>query len=421
VELIAFSSNIQHFWKHLDFLKFWMGDTVTQFTGQITDLALPTVAILTLQVTAFQLGILDALGFIAFPTLGLFVGVWMDRMRRRPVMIAANLVQVATLASVPMAYALGMLGLYQLCAVSLIMGTSTLFFDVAYQSYLPSLVNKEDVVEGNQKLQTSASAAQVVGPSVASGMMQLVGAALSLAADSFGTLISVLTLVSIRKPEPNPECSSANGQSSFFAEMKDGVRVITGNKLLWTQAGCTGTANLGSNIFFVAIFLYAYRILNISEGVIGVAFSIGAVGFLVGVLVTTALTRKVGLGRSIALAAAASFGLLIVLLAHGSYAVLTIGVGFFVSSLGIPIYNINQVSLRQIITPNRLQGRMNATMRTLVWGTIPAGSFLGGIFSTCFGIIPTLIIGSVISGASFLWIVLGPIFKLSKQPEPVDD
>ncbi len=301
------------------------------------------------------------------------------------------------------------------------MGTSTVFFDVAYQSYLPSLVNKEDIVEGNQKLETSASAAQVVGPSVASGMMQLIGAALSLTADAFGTLISVFTLASIRKPEPKPERSSADGQTHFFAEMKEGIGVITGNKLLWTQAGCTATSNLGSSIFFVAIFLYAYRTLGISEGIIGVAFSIGAVGFLMGVLVSSAITKKLGLGRTIALSAAANFGLLIVLLANSSLAVLIIGAALFVSSLGNPIYNINQVSLRQIITPNRLQGRMNATMRTIVWGTIPVGSFLGGIFSTSFGIIPTLVIGSVISGASFLWIALGPIFKLRDQPEPASD
>ena len=415
---MAFKGNL---WKHWDFLKFWTGDTVTQFTGQITNLALPTIAVLTLRVTALQLGILDALGFIAFPTLGLFVGVWMDRMRRRPVMIVANLIQVATLASVPMGYVLGVLGLYQLYAVSLIMGTSTVFFDVAYQSYLPSLVNKEDIVEGNQKLETSASAAQVVGPSVASGMMQLIGAALSLTADAFGTLVSVFTLASIRKPEPKPERSSDDGQTHFFAEMKEGIRVITGNKLLWTQAGCTATSNLGSSIFFVAIFLYAYRTLGISEGIIGVAFSIGAVGFLMGVLVSSAITKKLGLGRTIALSAAGNFGLLIVLLANSSLAVLIIGAALFVSSLGNPIYNINQVSLRQIITPNRLQGRMNATMRTIVWGTIPVGSFLGGIFSTRFGIIPTLVIGSVISGTSFLWIALGPIFKLREQPEPASD
>ena len=415
---MVFEGNL---WKHWDFLKFWTGDTITQFTGQITDLALPTVAVLTLQVTAFQLGILNALGFIAFPTLGLFVGVWMDRMRRRPVMIAANLVQVVTLASVPVAYALGVLWLYQLYAVSLIMGTSTLFFDVAYQSYLPSLVNREDVVEGNQKLQTSASAAQVVGPSVASGLMQVIGGALSLTADAFGTLVSVFTLVSIRKPEPKPERSSTNGQLHFFSEMKEGIRVITGNKLLWTQAGCTGTSNLGSSIFFVAIFLYAYRVLGISPGIIGVAFSIGSVGFLLGVLVSSAVTRRLGLGRTIALSTACGFGLLIVLVAHSSFGVFIIGAALFVGNFGNPLYNINQVSLRQIITPNRLQGRMNATMRTIVWGTIPVGSFLGGIFSTSFGIIPTIVIGSLVSGGSFLWIVIGPIFKLRKQPEPASD
>ena len=408
-------------WHHRGFLKFWTGDTFTQFTGQITDLALPTIAVLTLQVTAFQLGILNALGFIAFPTLGLFVGVWMDRIRRRPVMIVVNLVEVVTLATVPAAFVLGVLGLYQLYAVALIMGTCTLFFDVAYQSYLPSLVNREDVVEGNQKLQTSASAAQVVGPSVASALMQLFGAALSVVADVFGTLVAVLTLISIRSPEPKLERGSVDDQRRFFAEMAEGIRVITGDKLLWTQAGCTGTSNLGFNIFGVAILLYAYRILGISKGVIGIAFSMGAAGFLAGVLISSALTKRLGLGRTIALSAAGSFGLLIVLLANGSFAVLTIGFAFFVGYLGTPIYNINQVSLRQIITPNRLQGRMNATMRTIVWGTIPAGSLLGGMLSTSCGIIPTLVVGSLISGGSFLWIVLGPIFKLSKQPEPVGD
>jgi MFS family permease len=407
-------------WKHRDFLKFWMGDTVTQFTGQITDLALPTVAVLTLQVTAFQLGVLNGLGFIAFPTLGLFVGVWMDRIRRRSVMIVVNLIEVATLATVPAAFLLGILGLYQLYAVSLIMGTCTLFFDVAYQSYLPSLVNKEDVVEGNQKLQTSASAAQVVGPSVTSAMMQFFGAALSIAADAFGTLVAALMLVSIRKPEPKPEQSPSDGQRHFFAEMREGIEVITRNKLLWTQAGCTSTYNLGANIFGVALLLYAYRTLGISKGIIGIAFSIGAVGFLVGVLISSAVTKKLGLGRAIALSAAAGFGLLIVLLARSNFAVVIIGAAFFVASLGNPIYNINQVSLRQVITPNRLQGRMNATMRTIVWGSIPIGSLLGGIFSTSFGITPTLIIGSLISGGSSLWIVLGPTFTLRKQPEPVD-
>ena len=179
--------------------------------------------------------------------------------------------------------------------------------------------------------------------------------------------------------------------------------------------------NLGSQIFFVAIYLYAYRILGISEGVIGIAFSIGALGFLVGTLSASYVTKKLGLGRSIALSTAGGFALLIVPLAKGSLAVVVIGVALFVAYVGVPIYGINQVSLRQIITPNRLQGRMNATMRTIVWGTIPLGSFMGGIFSASLGIVQTLIIGGLISGGSILWIILGPIFKLSRQPQPADD
>jgi MFS family permease len=380
------------------------------------------VAVLTLQVTAFQLGVLNALGFIAFPVLGLFVGVWMDRTKRRPVLITMNLIQVAALGTIPVAFELGLLGLYQLYVVSLVMGTTTLFFDVAYQSFLPSLVKREKLVEGNQKLQISASAAQVIGPSVASGLMVVLGPANAVASDVLGTFAAALLLISIRRTEPSPG-SGRNGERHFFAEMKEGIRVITSNKLLWTQAGCTGMANLGSNIFTVAMFLFAYRTLGITQGQIGIAFSMGAVGFLIGALVSSKFTRRVGLGRTIAFSVALNFGQMIILLAHGSFAVLVLGLGFFVSSMGAPIYNINQVSLRQIITPNRLQGRMNATMRTIIWGTIPVGSLLGGVLSGpgALGVIPTLILGALVSGFSSLWIVLGPTFKLVKQPEPVKD
>jgi predicted MFS family arabinose efflux permease len=408
-------------WAHRDFLKLWSGDTITQFTGQISGLALPTVAILTLDVSGLELGVLNALEFIAFPTLGLFVGVWMDRMKRRPVLIAANLVQVATLATVPAAYFLGVLGLYQLYVVALVMGITTVFYDVAYQSYLPSLVPREDLVEGNQKLQTSASAAQVIGPSVASGLMHFMSAALSVAWDSAGTLAAAFALGLISKPEPEPSGSQGKEGRNFFREMREGIRVVTGNRLLWTQAGCTATANLGGNMFNVAVLLFAFRTLGISKDTIGIAFSIGAVGFLFGVFASSAVTSRLGLGRTIALSIFMNLGELLVLLAGGTFAVLILGAAFFIGGFGIPIYNINQVSLRQIITPNRLQGRMNATMRTIVWGTLPVGALLGGASVSAFGVVDTMIAGALVSGGSSLWIVLGPIFKLKKQPEPVPE
>jgi len=402
-------------------MRFWFGDTVTQFTSQITALVLPTLAILTLNITDFQLGILNALGFIAFPTLGLFAGVLLDRVKRKPVMILVNVVRIMTLATIPVTYLLGVLSLYQLYIVALFMGICTLFFDVGYQSYLPSLVDKENLVEGNQKLQVSASAAAIIGPSVASGLMGLIGAAMSVVADVIGFFVSVLMLISIRKPELKPEPHLPEGQGHFFTEMKEGIKVVTGNKLLWTQAGCTAMGNLGSNIFGVAILLYAYRVLGISESIIGIAFSIGAMGFMIGVIVSSTVTDRLGLGRATAVSSMASFGLLIVLLAGGGYSVIVIGIAYLVSGVGNPIYNINMVSLRQIITPNRLQGRMNATMRTIIWGTIPIGSFLGGVLSSSIGLVPTLVIGSLVAGCASLWVIFGPILKLRELPEPVQD
>jgi MFS family permease len=390
-------------------MRFWFGDTVTQFTSQITALVLPTLAILTLNITDFQLGILNALGFIAFPTLGLFAGVLLDRVKRKPVMILVNVVRIMTLATIPVTYLLGVLSLYQLYIVALFMGICTLFFDVGYQSYLPSLVDKENLVEGNQKLQVSASAAAIIGP------------AMSVVADVIGFFVSVLMLISIRKPELKPEPHLPDGQGHFFTEMKEGIKVVTGNKLLWTQAGCTAMGNLGSNIFGVAILLYAYRVLGISESIIGIAFSIGAMGFMIGVIVSSTVTDRLGLGRATAVSSMASFGLLIVLLAGGGYSVIVIGIAYLVSGVGNPIYNINMVSLRQIITPNRLQGRMNATMRTIIWGTIPIGSFLGGVLSSSIGLVPTLVIGSLVAGCASLWVIFGPILKLRELPEPVQD
>lgn len=377
------------------------------------------MAIFALQATGFQVGLIEALGFIAFPILGLFVGVWMDRTRRRPVLIAMDLVQVAALATIPAAYLLGVLGLYQLYAVSLAMGTTTLFFDVAYQSYLPGLVGRHQLVEGNQKLQISGSAAQVMGPTIASALMGLFGAPRAVTADALGTMAAALLLISIRKREAPVE--PAGTERHFFAEMKEGIRVITSNKLLWTQAGCTGTSNFGSNMFNVAMILFAYRTLGITPSTIGLAFSLGSAGFLLGALVTSRVTGYLGLGRTIAISISGNFGLLIALFASGGSAVFVLGAAFFVSFFGVPIYNINMVSLRQIITPNRLQGRMNATMRTIIWGTIPAGAFVGGVMTVTLGLVPTMVAGGVISGSAFLWVVLGPIFRLKKQPEPAND
>jgi len=406
-------------WSHRDFMRLWASETIGAFGRQVTGLALPTVAILLLGAGPFEMGVLNGLGVLAFPLLGLFVGVWADRWRRRPIMVAANLGRMVALGSIPFAYVLGLLHLYQLYIVSAIVGVFTVFFDVAYQSYLPSLIDRADLVEGNSKLETSQSAAQVAGPAIAGFLIQLVDAAKAIAADAAAFLASAIFIFSIKKAEPNPQASAQD--PNFLAELKEGAAIVFGNAILRRIAGCTATSNLGTGIVFTVFLIYAYEQLQLTPSVIGVIFGIGSVGVLLGAMVAAKVARELGLGRTIAISILiSSVGLLIVPLASFWPAVMVLTVSQMVAGFGIPVYNINQISLRQAITPDRLQGRMNATMRTIVWGTIPLGSFLGGILGSQVGVVPTIVAGAVISSLSAVWVVFGPVMSLREAPTPVE-
>jgi MFS family permease len=401
-------------WRHRDFQRLWFGDTVSQFTSQVTQLALPTVAILLLGASAFQMGLLGTLQLLSFPTLGLFVGVWADRYRRRPIMIAANLGRMFALGSIPILTILGLLSLNLLYVVAVITGVCTVFFDVSYQSYLPVLIDKADLVEGNSKLQLSASAGQVAGPALAGFLIELVGAARAIAVDAGGFLTSALAILSIRKTETKPQKLAS---PDFFGEMKEGARVVLGSRVLSSIAGCTATSNLGSSMAFVVLLIFAYRDLKLSPGLVGVIFSIGSLGVLFGAWAAGSTAKKLGLGRSIAISSIAGIGMLIVPLALYEPPVLVLAGGQLIAGALTAIYNINQVSLRQAITPDRLQGRMNATMRTIVWGTIPLGSFLGGVLGESIGVVLTITLGAVISMLALFWILLSPVVRLKSIPE----
>jgi len=401
-------------WRHKDFQRFWFGDTVGQFTAQITSLALPTMAILTLGANAFQVGLLGALQLLAFPVLGMFVGVWADRYRRRPIMIVSEIGQVAALSSVPLTAFFHLLSLTLLYIVAAVTGVCTVFFDVCYQSYLPVLIDKSDLVEGNSKLQLSASAGQVGGPALAGFLIEVVDAAQAIALDALGSLISALALISIRKVEPKPE---APVDRDFFGEMKEGAKVVLGNRTLWSIAGCTATWNLGVNLAGVVLLIFEYDILGLSPGLVGVTFSVGSLGVLFGAWIAASAGKKLGLGRSIVLSSIGSIGLFLVPLALFGVPVIVLATSQFIIGATSAVYNINQVSLRQAITPDRLQGRMNATMRTIVWGTIPIGSFLGGILGQSIGVITAIVVGGVISTLGVLWVLFSPVLALKVIPE----
>jgi MFS family permease len=405
-------------WSHRDFKRLWFSDTVSQFGNQFTTLALPILAVLSLHASAFELGILLALQTIPFPTLGLFVGVWADRLRKRPIMVICNFGRMVTLASIPVTYFLSTLTLNQLFAVAAVNGVFTVFFEISYQSYLPVLIDRVDLVEGNAKLQASASGAQVVGPGIAGIVYQLIGGALTIAVDAVGYLASVLALFSIRKNEQKRTIDpQPNGTSNFFAEMREGVSIVFRNSILWRLMSCTATLNFGGAIGGAVFVIFLLNMLKFSPALIGIVGTVGAVGFFLGTILTPNITKRIGLGPSIALSSVISvITMLSPLALFGAAFPIIAGVGF-ITGLALPVYNINQVSLRQTIVPDRLQGRMNATFRTVNWGTLPVGSIIGGILGTYLGIVPTILFGGAITGLGVLWVVAGEVLGLKEIPK----
>ena len=401
-----------------DFLKFWIGQTVSEAGSQVTALALPTLAILVLNANPFQVGLLAALEFLPFPTLGLVAGVYADRIRRRPIMIASDVARMVLIASIPVAFLLGYRSIYQLYVVGLVMGVFNVFFGISVQSYMPVLVNRSDLVEGNTKLEVSRSVAQLSGPALAGFLIQSAGAVRSLWVDSGSFLVSAACLWLIRKPEPQPVPASTSGRAGFWAEMKEGIEVVFHNSTLWKIAGATATSNL-SNGAFAVFLIFAYNILHLSPGRVGLIFAFAALGSLFGALSAGWWARTLGVGRTLFLSILiGGLAALATPLAQYLYTVPWLIVTGFVASFFGPVYNITQVSLRQAITPDRVQGRMNATMRTIVWGTIPIGSFAGGAVATVIGVVPTMYIFWGIAACAGLWILAGPI-RLREQPQPV--
>jgi MFS family permease len=399
-------------------MRLWVGQTVSEAGTQVSQLAVPTVAILLLHATPFQVGLLTALEFLPFPVLGLVAGVYADRLRRRPLMIISDLGRMVALVTIPIAFSLGYLRIEQLYVVGLVVGVFNVFFGISYQSYLPALIDRADLVEGNSKLEVSRSTAQLAGPAIAGVAIQAIGAARAIYIDAASFLVSAASLWLIRKPEPEPSPGSASGRTGFWHEMWEGIQVVIGNPTLSKIAGCTATSNLGTFMAFAVELIFMYRYLHLAPAVVGLVFAAGAVGGLLGAIATAPIVARLGVGLTLLLSILASGLLGATVLAGYTNAPVFLSAVFFLEFLLVAPYNITQVSLRQAITPDRVQGRMNATMRTIVWGTIPIGSLLGGILATSFGVVPTIVLGGFIAMLAAGWILAGPI-RIKEQPQPV--
>ncbi len=411
--------------RHPDFVKLWTAETISQFGTQVSLLALPLVAAVILRVPPFEFALLGTFEFLPFILLSLPAGVWVDRLRRRPILILADVGRAIALASIPVAVLFDALTIWQLYVVGFSIGCLTVFFDVAYQSYLPALVEREDLVEGNSKLEISRSAAQIGGPGVAGLLIGLVTAPIAIVVDSVSFLLSALFLLLIRRPESAPARPTVVGGAkgpSMRTEIAEGLRYVGGNRYLRSISATTALSNLFGNIALSILLLYLVRDLGFTAELLGITFSLGSIGFLVGAVSANRLAARFGVGPTI-VGSAMLFGpaLLPIALAPPDLALPFVAAAGFIGGLGGAVYNINQVSFRQAITPERMQGRMNATMRFIVWGTIPLGTMTGGFLGGAIGLHETIWVGAIASLFAFIPVALGPVRSMMTMPEPVTD
>jgi MFS family permease len=408
-------------WRHPDFVKLWSAETVSQFGTQFTLLALPLAAIDVLHASAFEVAALTTAEFLPFLLISLPAGVWVDRLPRRPILIAGDLARAALLASIPIAYFLDALTIWQLYAVGFSVGIATVFFDVAYQSYLPAIVERGQIIDGNAKLEISRSAGQLGGPGLAGVLVGWLKAPAAILVDAISFLGSALFLLAIRKTEtPRQE---REPRRKMRVELKEGLSYVLRHPYLKNIAACTALFNFFGNLGFAVLLVFARRELHLSPQAIGLAFMLGNLGPLLAAFTANRISDRLGVGRTIILSSVIGgpVFLLIPFAPQGNAALALIVPAFLVGGFTNVIYNIAQVSLRQAITPERIQGRMNSVMRFIVWGTIPVGALSGGALASQIGLKETLIIGGIGCCLPFLPVLFSPVRSVREMPEPIGE
>ena len=399
-------------WKDSDFVKLWLGRTVSNFGSGITGIALPLTAVLVFGATPIQMGILGALDGVSVLVIGLVAGVWVDRVRRRPLLIATDLGRAVILGTIPLAALLGVLRIGQLYVVAALAGMLTVIFNVASPAFVPSLIPPESLVEGNSKLGISDSLAEIGGPAVAGPLVQLISAPFAILFDALSFLFSACCLGLIHTPEPPP--TAREQRKSLWYDLVEGLRMVLKNPLLRALAGSAGTFSLFGNFIGALYALYVIRQLGAPPIFLGLLIATGGVSALVGALLAERVVRRFGLGRTVGMGLF-MYGVtgLLIPLAGGSVA-LALSLLFFSQLIGdasVSIYLIAEVSLRQSIVPANVLGRANASMLLLSQGVAPLGALLAGILGGMIGLRLTILIGVLGVMLAGTWLLLSQVRK----------
>ncbi|MFD0887113.1 MFS transporter [Streptosporangium algeriense] len=381
--------------RNRSFTLLWSGQSLSLVGTQITLVALPLTAVVVLNATPMQAGVLGFLERLPYLLFAPLVGVLVDRGRRRPLLIGSDVVRALLLGSIPVSYVLGILSMGQLFVVAFVIGVMTVVFDVSYQAFLPGLVGRGHIVEANGRLQISESLAQVAGPGLAGLLIGALRAPVVVAIDAISYLVSALTLLGVRRDE-RPEPPPSGTALSVRASLREGLNMVVRHPVLrWAMiAGAVG------NFFFDALtavfFLFLIRDVGTGAGGVSLVVSVGSVGALCGAFCVGPVTRFLGTGRSLLVSTALpGVGVLGLATVHGGTGLIVAAAANFVVLFAVPIYNVTIISLRQAVTPDHLLGRVVATVRMISWGALALGSLAGGALGGRIGLRETVLVAGV--------------------------
>jgi MFS family permease len=373
-------------WRHGDFLRLWTGQTVSLLGSRVTELALPLTALLVLHAQPAQLGLLTALEFAPVLVTTLLAGVWADGHRRRPVMFVSNAGRALILVAVPLVALAGALTMPILYAAALAVGMLTALFDVAYQAYLPSLIHRDDLVEGNAKLQASQSVAQVAGHGASGVLVQVLTAPGALLVDALSYVLAAVSIAAIRQPEHRVR---APGERERVADaVVNGLRLTFGHRLLRPIMLQSAWYNMLHAVVVVVMPVFAVQTLGLPPAVLGLVMAVGSVAALGGAVWARRLAETVGIGPAMAMGmTGACTGFFLLPFASGPPAVVisVLATGFGIYGAGLATFNVHSLSLRQLVTPPDVLGRVAASYRMVAFAAIPVGGVVGGATAQVLG------------------------------------
>jgi predicted MFS family arabinose efflux permease len=393
-------------WRHPDFVKLWAGETISIFGSLVGRTALPFTAILVLDAGPIEIAALSAAELAPAFLLGPVIGVWVDRLRRRPILIAADIGRFLLLATIPLAHVFDALTLEHLYAVAFFVGILTMFFDVAYLSYLPTLVKKDELLEGNSKLAASSSVAEVGGFSLSGWLVQLITGPVTILIDAVSFLVSAAAVASIRSEEPPPR--PPEERVGAREEFTEGVRFLLRNPVLRALGAAAVTLELSWRMFGAVFLVFVTKDLGFKPGILGMIFAVGGISSLFGAMLAQRSARTFGAGPSMwggLLLMGVSMLFIVVVPEAGVLAASLLIAQQLVGDGGATVFEVNQVSLRQTLTPERMLGRVNAAIRLISLAAMLAGSLAGGVMGETLGLRATLA-----AGAAAMFVAAGCVF-----------